>query len=191
MDSQETFQAWSAEVHLCQNHSKQSLTNTCFTSTLTQNSRLERDIQLTVQLNPKISVGKTIYGDSNWVSFISGHWHARWGKGTVVPGGQEKQLVAHDLSTHVDSNFILQTHDQPPAYITVSCQGWRVGPPEILESLSDTTKVDSVDPKSYSFRTYLQMETGHPRYLHLNTGMWVGSGIKRSADVVFDFYKVV
>ena len=44
---------------------------------------LERDLQLVVQLNPKISVGKTIYGDSNWISFISGHWSARWGKGTV------------------------------------------------------------------------------------------------------------
>lgn len=45
--------------------------------------RLERDLQLVVQLNPKITVGKTIFGDSNWISFISGHWSARWGKGTV------------------------------------------------------------------------------------------------------------
>lgn len=136
-------------------------------------------------------MGKTIFGDSNWVSFISGHWQARWGKGTVVPGGQEKQHVAHDQSTHVDANFILQTHDHPPAYITARCEGWRVGPPDILESLLDPSKVDSVDPKSYSFRTYLHMETGDGRYLHLNTGMWVGSGIKRSSDVVMDFYKVM
>ena len=109
----------------------------------------------------------------------------------VVPGGQEKQLVAQDLSTHVDSNFILQTHDHPPAYITVRCEGWRVGPRDILEKLNDPAIVDTIDPKSYSFRTYLHMETGDARYLHLNTGMWIGSGIKRSSDVIFDFYRVM
>ena len=109
----------------------------------------------------------------------------------VVPGGQEKQLVAQDLSTHLDANFILQTHDHPPAYITVRCEGWRVGPRDVLEKLNDPAVVDTIDPKSYSFRTYLHMETGDSRYLHLNTGMWIGSGIKRSSDVILDFYRVM
>ena len=26
------------------------------------------------------------------------------------------------------------------------------------------------------------METGDPRYLHLNTGMWIGSGIRRGTE---------
>ena len=47
---------------------------------------LERDFQMSVQLNPKISVGPGIWGHRNWVSFISGHWNGRWGKGTVVVG---------------------------------------------------------------------------------------------------------
>ncbi len=45
---------------------------------------LERDFQMCVQLNPKISVGPGIWGQRNWISFISGHWNGRWGKGTVV-----------------------------------------------------------------------------------------------------------
>ena len=45
---------------------------------------LERDFQMSVQLNPKISVGPGIWGQRNWVSYISGHWNGRWGKGTVV-----------------------------------------------------------------------------------------------------------
>ena len=45
---------------------------------------LERDFQLCVQLNPKIAVGPCIWGDRNWVGFISGHWNGRWGKGTLV-----------------------------------------------------------------------------------------------------------
>lgn len=45
---------------------------------------LERDFQMSVQLNPKISVGPGIWGQRNWIGYISGHWNGRWGKGTVV-----------------------------------------------------------------------------------------------------------
>ncbi|KAL8829676.1 MAG: hypothetical protein Q9191_001885, partial [Dirinaria sp. TL-2023a] len=141
--------------------------------------KLERDFQMSVQLNPKISVGPGIWGQRNWLSYISGHWNGRWGKGTVVPGGQDSQLVAPDLSTHHDATYLLQTHDHPPAYISVKAEGWRVGPRDILEKLEDPSVADEVDPKSYSFRLFVHMETGDTRYLHLNTGMWVGSGVRR------------
>ncbi|KAL8716102.1 MAG: hypothetical protein Q9220_000007 [cf. Caloplaca sp. 1 TL-2023] len=143
---------------------------------------LERDFQMSVQLNPKISVGPGIWGQRNWVSFISGHWNGRWGKGTVVPGGQDSQLIAPDLSTHIDANYLLQTHDHPPAFIAVKMDGWRVGPRDVLEKLEDPTQIDDVDPKSYSFRVYVHMETGDARYLHLNTGMWIGSGVRRGTE---------
>lgn len=35
------------------------------------------------------------------------------------------------------------------------------------------------------------METGDARYLHLNTGMWIGSGIRRGTEVIFDAYRVI
>ena len=169
---------------------------------------LERDFQMSVQLNPKIPVGQTLWGETSWISFISGYWSARWGKGTVVvrfwrlrsahthgltplqPGGQDKQLVAKDLSTKLTANYLLQTHDHPPAYITVLTDGWRCGPPEVLEKLNDPMQADSVDPKQYSFRLYIHMETGDQRYKHLNVGMWVASGMRRSTEVIYDAYRV-
>ena len=99
--------------------------------------------------------------------------------------------MAKDLSTHVEADYILQTHDQPPAYITVKTNGWRVGPRDVLEKLADPSQCDAVDPKSYSFRIYVSMETGDNRYLHLNTGMWIGSGIRKQTEVVFDMYRVM
>ncbi|MCJ1310325.1 hypothetical protein MMC25_003988 [Agyrium rufum] len=152
---------------------------------------LQRDFQMCVQLNPNISIGPGVWGHRNWQGFISGHWNGRFGKGTVVPGGQDKQLVAQDLSTHVDANFVLQTHDHPPAYIAVRAEGWRVGPREILEKLVDTARSDEVDPTSYSFRLYIHMETGDNRYLHLNTGMWLGSAMRRGTEMIFDAYRVM
>ncbi|KAA6414277.1 MAG: hypothetical protein FRX48_02640 [Lasallia pustulata] len=152
---------------------------------------LERDFQMSVQLNPKISVGPGIWGQREWVSFVSGHWNGRWGKGTVMPGGQDSQLVAPDLSTHLSANYLLQTHDQPPAFIAVKTEGWRVGPRDVLEKLMDPAQADEVDPKLYSYRINVSMETGDGRYLHLNTGMWVGSAIRRGGEVIYDAYRVL
>lgn len=73
------------------------------------------------------------------------------------PGGQDSQLVAPDLSTHLDSQYLLQTHDHPPAYVAVKNEGWRVGPRDVLEKLEDPSQADEVDPKSYSFRVYIHM----------------------------------
>lgn len=98
------------------------------------------------------------------------------------PGGQDSQLMAPDMSTHLDATYLLQTHDHPPAYIAVKSEGWRVGPRDILEKLEDPAVADEVDPKSYSFRLFVHMETGDTRYLHLNTGMWVGSGVRRGTE---------
>ena len=136
-------------------------------------------------------MGPTIYGGKTWVSFISGHWAAGWGKGTVVPGGQAQQLYAQDLSTEVRAQFLLQTHDVPPAFVAVRWEGWRVGPRDVLEKLADPAQTDAVDPKEYSFRLYVHMETGAAKYLHLNTGMWVGCGVQRASEVVCDFYRVM
>lgn len=52
----------------------------------------------------------------------------------------------------------------------------------MLEKLDNPSEADEVDPKTYSFRLYIHMETGDQRYLHLNTGMWVGSGIRRGTE---------
>ena len=117
--------------------------------------------------------------------------------------------MAPDMSTHLDATYLLQTHDHPPAYISVKSEGWRVGPRDVLEKLEDPAIADEVDPKSYSFRLFVHMETGDTRYLHLNTGMWVGSGVRRGTEgessacpvfkvyfdlrivVIYDAYRVV
>lgn len=63
--------------------------------------------------------------------------------------------------------------------------GWRVGPRDVLEKLEDPSQIDEVDPKTYSFRVNVHMETGDARYLILNTGMWVASGVRRGTEGIF------
>lgn len=148
------------------------------------------DLRITVDLNPKISVGPGDWGQRNWISFSGGHWIATWGRGTIEPGGQDSQLVTADYSTRIETNYLLKTEDEVPAYICIRTNGWRTGPAEVLKALMDPSKADEVDPGSYAFRLFVGMETGDDRYRFVNTGMWVGSGVRKGAQVIYDAYRV-
>ncbi|PQE07226.1 Outer membrane beta-barrel protein [Rutstroemia sp. NJR-2017a BVV2] len=142
---------------------------------------------MSVTLNPRISVGATPFGQRNWISFTGGMWSGSWGSGIVLPGGQDNQLVIADGSARLETNYLLQTHDTPPAYIVIKTKGWRTGPPEILAQLADPEKAENVDPNSYKFRLFVEMETGDERYADkVNCGMWVGSGMRKGAEVIYE-----
>ena len=71
--------------------------------------QLERDFQMSLQVNPKIGVGPTIWGQKGWMSFVSGHWNGRWGKGTVVVS-----LYSHSLRGLSDSESHSLAATPPP-----------------------------------------------------------------------------
>ncbi|KAI9167930.1 UPF0311 protein [Paramyrothecium foliicola] len=154
---------------------------------------LKLDFRMAVDLNPLVRVGNGPFGRRNWISFTGGTFAATWGTGTVVPGGQDSQLVVEsDLSTYVDTNYLLETDDEVPAYITIKSRGWRYGPREVMEKLFDPERANTVSPSDYSFRIYISMETGDERYNKtLNTGMWAGSGARLGSTVVYDAYRVL
>jgi hypothetical protein len=88
----------------------------------------------------------------------------------------------------METNHIVETHDVPPAYIVVKSHGWRTGPPEVLAQLSDPSKANDVDPNSYKFRLFIEMETGDERYKEkINCGMWVGSGMRKGSEVIYEY----
>ncbi|KAK0110364.1 hypothetical protein ONS96_001978 [Cadophora gregata f. sp. sojae] len=152
---------------------------------------LHLDFRMAVTLNPRISVGPTPFGHRNWISFTGGKWSGSWGSGICLPGGQDSQLIISDGSAHLQTNYILQTYDDPPAHIVVKTHGWRTGPPEILAQLLDPEQADRVDPSSYKFRIFIEMETGDERYRDkVNCGMWVGSGMRKGAEVIYDAYRL-
>ncbi|TGO23544.1 hypothetical protein BPAE_0129g00280 [Botrytis paeoniae] len=152
---------------------------------------LNLDFRMSVTLNPRISVGQTPFGHRNWISFTGGVWSGSWGSGIVLPGGQDSQLIIPDGSARLETNYLLQTHDDPPAHIAIKTHGWRTGPPEVLAQLADPALADQVDPNSYKFRLFIEMETGDERYSsRVNCGMWVGSGMRKGAEVIYDAYRV-
>ncbi|WYZ33809.1 hypothetical protein EsH8_I_000085 [Colletotrichum jinshuiense] len=154
---------------------------------------LALDFRIVVDLNPLIPVGEGPFGRRNWISFSGGVFTAAWGTGTVVAGGQDSQVVvAETLSTAIETSYLLKTDDEVPAHITVRTTGWRTGPRDVMERLFDPARANDVRPDEYSFRLNVKMETGDERYRDLvNTAMWVGSGARLGATVVYDAYRVL
>ena len=60
----------------------------------------------------------------------------------------------------------------------------------MLQALNDPKTSDTVDPSTYKFRLYINMQTNDPRYNYVNTTMWIGSGIRLGAKVIYDAYVV-
>lgn len=45
---------------------------------------LELDFRMSIKMNPRVSVGQSLWGQRDWVSFIGGQWAGRWGKGIIL-----------------------------------------------------------------------------------------------------------
>ncbi|RDL40999.1 Uncharacterized protein BP5553_00978 [Venustampulla echinocandica] len=148
---------------------------------------LRLDFRMSVTLNPRISVGPTPLGHRNWISFTGGTWFGSWGSGIVLPGGQDSQIIIPNGSSCVETTYLLQTHDNPPAHIMIKTRGWRTGPPDVLAQLNDPRVADKVNPNSYKFRLFIDMETGDERYRdQVNCGMWVGSGMRNGTELIYE-----
>ncbi|TVY32979.1 UPF0311 protein [Lachnellula occidentalis] len=148
---------------------------------------LNLEFRMSVTLDPRISLGPTPFGHRNWISFTGGKWSGSWGAGKVLPGGQDSQIIIPDGSARLETNYLLETYDKPPAHIAIKTHGWRTGPPEVLAQLADPKLADKVDPDSYKFRLFIEMETGDKRYRDkVNCGMWVGSGVRKGAEVIYE-----
>ncbi|KAJ5764599.1 hypothetical protein N7533_003280 [Penicillium manginii] len=151
---------------------------------------LELDFRMSIKMNPKVGVGASIWGHREWVSYLGGQWAGRWGKGIVLPGGQDTQIVTKDSTTSIRANYLLQTADEPPAFIIIKADGWLTGAKDVLEKVNDSAMADGINPGSYKYRLNLGMETGDERYTFLNTLMWIGSGCRRGQEVIFDAFRV-
>lgn len=86
-----------------------------------------------------------------------------------------------------DTRYLLATDDADPAHILVRTEGWRTGPPAVLERLLDPVEGAKVPCEEFRVRIFIKFETGDPRYLFLNEGMWVGSAVRNGLESEFFF----
>ncbi|KAK4224783.1 hypothetical protein QBC38DRAFT_484626 [Podospora fimiseda] len=151
---------------------------------------LELDFRISIRVKPKLNAGPGNFGRESWISCVGGQWAGRYGKGSVLPGGQDIQTTVKDMATRIDARYILQTNDENPALITCKITGWWTGERDVMERLQDPVAADNVAAHRYLLRTTFQFETGDSRYDHLNTAVYVGSGARRGAEIVYDAYRI-
>ena len=90
--------------------------------------------------------------------------------------------MVKELATSIKANYMLQTADEPPAFIVVKTSGWLTGAKDVLEKLADPNVADTINPNTYKYRINLSMETGDERYAFVNTLMWIGSCCRRGHE---------
>lgn len=107
---------------------------------------------------------------------------------TRSAGGQDAQHLmpashpSFPLAANVSTRYLLRTHDG--VFIQVQTRGWRTGPKEVLQRLSDAAREgftgEAPKPTEYKFRLEIEMETDarNEKYAWLNTAMWIGAGVR-------------
>lgn len=106
------------------------------------------------------------------------------------PGGEDIQTTVKDTATCIDARYLLQTSDEHPALIVCKVKGWLTGEREVMDRLQDPVAADNVAANRYQLRTTVELETGDERYADINTGVWLGSGCRRGAEIVYDVYRI-
>lgn len=151
---------------------------------------LDLDFRMSIRVKPKINVGWAAFGRQSWISCIGGQWAGTWGKGVVLPGGQDSQTTVRDMATQISAQYLIQTNDEHPAAIICKVKGWWTGDRDVMERMQDPVAADNIAASRYKFRVTIELETGDDRYQDLNTGLWVGSGCRRGAEIVYDAYRL-
>ncbi|BGP20489.1 hypothetical protein JCM10213_007646 [Rhodosporidiobolus nylandii] len=166
-------------------------------SVKTHSFRLVCDLEAVRQM------GEGVHGDGsqrNWINFTGGYFEGTWGRGEIVPGGQDSQLVlpsthpSSPLAAQLSTRYLLKTTDG--TFIQVQTRGWRTGPKEVLQRLANAAKEggerEVPRPEEYRFRLCIELETDahSTKYGWLNTAMFVGSGIRSGRQVIYDAYLV-
>lgn len=85
---------------------------------------------------------------------------------TQRPGGQDAQHITpashpiSPLSAQLSTRYLLRTDDG--VYIQVQTRGWRTGPKEVMQRLSDAAKEGLTGvcpgPEEYKFRLFVEFE---------------------------------
>ncbi|KAK4058285.1 hypothetical protein OIO90_000442 [Microbotryomycetes sp. JL221] len=162
---------------------------------------LKHSFRLCCDLEAVRSVGEGLHGDGgHWINFTGGHFEGSFGSGTIIAGGQDSQHIlpashpSAPFSALLSTRYLIQTSDG--VFVQVQTRGWRTGPPEVMKRLAAAAREGFngivPGPEEYKFRLSIEMETDskNEKYAWLNTAMWVGSGVRKGRQVIYDAYLI-
>jgi hypothetical protein len=123
--------------------------------------------------------------ERRWVPLTGGTVVGPELQGRIVEGGVDWQWLRADGVLEINAHYVIATDDG--AFIEVTSNGLRHGPPEVMARLA---RGEPVDPGEYFFRTLMRFATGHPAWLHLNKVMALAVGQREAGRVLLDVYRI-
>jgi Protein of unknown function (DUF3237) len=106
--------------------------------------------------------------------------------GVVLDGGSDWQTVRGDGATTLNVRLVLKTTDD--ALISMTYQGVRHGPPDVIARVENG---EAVDRAGYYFRINPLFETAAARYDWTNRVIAVGVGYRRSDGPIYSVFEVL
>ncbi len=128
---------------------------------------------------PPQKFGAVPHGVRSFVPVTGGDFEGPRLRGRILPGGGDWLLVRSDGVLELDLRITLETDDH--ALISMTFQGLRHGPPDVIAALG---RGEVVDPARYYFRTLPRFETSAETYAFLNRIVSVGLGEARPDGAV-------
>jgi hypothetical protein len=131
-------------------------------------------------------LGNTPYGERRIINMLGGTVQGPRLTGTILPGGADWQIVRSDGVVHLTARYTVQT--ESGGHILVNSEGYRHGPPGVMERLA---RDETVDPSLYYFRAFMRFETADPGAAWLNRILAVGYGARENKAVKIDVHEVL
>ena len=131
-------------------------------------------------------LGNTPYGERRIINILDGTVEGPKLKGKILPGGADWQIVRADGVVHLHARYTIETAGG--GLILVNSEGYRHGPPEVMERLA---RDETVDPKLYYFRAFMRFETADPAPAWLNRILAIGYGARENRAVRLDVHEVL
>ena len=106
--------------------------------------------------------------------------------GRVLDGGSDWQTVRHDGTVRLNARLTLCTSDN--ALVSMMYQGVRHGPADVIARLESG---ETVDPKSYYFRTTTSFQTSAPQYDWVNRVIGLGIGHRLADGPIYSIFELL
>ena len=141
---------------------------------------------LSVQVAAPIEVGHVGHGTRRVIPILGGTCTARDWTAKVMPGGADFQLIVNERMARLEARYLLET--DAGDRICVHNDAVRTAAPEVMAQL---VRGEPVDPASVYFRCAPRFEASAPSLAWMMERVFLGTGLRRPADVVMRFFEVM
>ena len=147
---------------------------------------LARFADLSVQVAAPIEVGAIGHGTRRVIPIVSGSCVARDWSARVLAGGADFQLIVNERMARLEARYVLETDAGDRIY--VHNDAVRTAAPEVMARL---LRGEPVEPAEVYFRCAPRFEASAPALAWMMERVFLGTGLRRPAEVAMRFFEVL